>query len=131
VVAKVGLDGHDRGAKVIAQCYRDAGMEVVYTGLRRSGDELAETVLQEDADVLGLSILSGAVLPLTTRVLDALRDRGIDDVVVLVGGIISPKHADRLRELGVDATFGAGTTLAEVVRVTKECVAARRGAAPG
>ena len=122
VVAKVGLDGHDRGAKVIAQCFRDAGMEVVYTGLRRSGAELAEIVLQEDADVLGLSILSGAAVPLTARVMTALRERGLDDVVVLVGGIVSPKHGERLRELGVTGVFGTGTPLAEIVRFTREAV---------
>jgi methylmalonyl-CoA mutase C-terminal domain/subunit len=126
VVSKVGLDGHDRGAKVIALGFRDAGMEVIYTGLRRSADELAETVLQEDADVLGLSILSGAVVPLTARVMDALRTRGIEDVVVLVGGIVSAPIADELRSLGVDATFGPGTSMQEVISVTREKVALRR-----
>jgi methylmalonyl-CoA mutase C-terminal domain/subunit len=125
VVSKVGLDGHDRGAKVIAQGFRGAGMEVIYTGLRRSADELAETVLQEDADVLGLSILSGAVVPLAARVMDALRARGVDDVVVLVGGIISPAVADELRALGVDDAFGPGTSLAEVVEITRQRVRQR------
>jgi methylmalonyl-CoA mutase C-terminal domain/subunit len=127
VVSKIGLDGHDRGAKVIAKGFRDAGMEVIYTGLRRDANELAEAVLQEDADVLGLSILSGAVAPLTTRVVQALRERGLDDVVVLVGGIISPQLAEQLRAAGVDGAFGPGTSLAEIVAFTEARVAERRG----
>lgn len=122
VVSKVGLDGHDRGAKVIARAFRDAGMEVVYTGLRRSPQELAEIVLQEDADVLGLSILSGSVLRLTQRVVDALHDRGLDDVVVLVGGIVSAQLATELRSIGVDGAFGPGASLADIVRFTRERV---------
>lgn len=126
VVSKVGLDGHDRGVKVIAQGFRDAGMEVIYSGLRRSPEELAEIVLQEDATVLGLSILSGAAVPLTTRVVQALRDRGLDDVVLIVGGIISTELADRLRALGVDGAFGPGSSLAEIVEFTRTHVAERR-----
>jgi methylmalonyl-CoA mutase C-terminal domain/subunit len=131
VVSKVGLDGHERGARVIAAGFRDAGMEVIYTGLRRTPDELAEIVLQEDADVIGLSILSGAVKPLTRRVVDALHGRGLDDVVVLVGGIISPKLAEELRAIGVDAAFGPGSTLNEIVAVTRERVRAKRGSGDG
>ena len=115
VVAKVGLDGHDRGVKVVARAFRDAGMEVVYTGLRRSPQELAEIVLQEDADALGLSILSGAVVPLTRRVVDALHTAGLDDVLVIVGGIIGEREAAQLRELGVKGAFGPGTSLTEIV----------------
>jgi methylmalonyl-CoA mutase C-terminal domain/subunit len=126
VVSKVGLDGHDRGVKVIAQGFRDAGMEVIYTGLRRSADELAEIVLQEDADVLGLSILSGAAVPLAARVMKALRDRDINDVVVLVGGIVSPEVAAELKKLGVDGAFGPGTSLAEVIAFTREQVESRK-----
>jgi methylmalonyl-CoA mutase, C-terminal domain len=128
VVSKVGLDGHDRGAKVIARAFRDAGMEVIYTGLRRSPDELAEIVLQEDADVLGLSILSGSALRLTRRVVEALRARGLDDVVVLVGGIVSPKLADDLRAAGVDGAFGPGSSLGEIVDFTRERVLVQRTA---
>ena len=128
VVSKVGLDGHDRGAKVIAKALRDAGMEVIYTGLRRNADELAEIVLQEDADVLGLSILSGAVLPLTKRVVEALHARDLDDVVVLVGGIISPKLAEELRAVGVEGAFGPGSSLQEIVDFTRERVRAREAA---
>jgi len=126
VVSKVGLDGHERGAKVIAKGFRDAGMEVIYTGLRRSADELAEIVLQEDADVLGLSILSGAVKPLTQRVVNALRARGRDDVVLLVGGIVSPKLAEELRAIGVDGAFGPGSRMQEIIEFTREQIQARR-----
>jgi len=115
VVAKVGLDGHDRGVKVIARAFRDAGMEVVYTGLRRSPDELAEIVLQEDADAIGLSILSGAVVPLSRRVVEALQARGLDDVLVVVGGIVGEREVAKLRELGIEGAFGPGTSLAEIV----------------
>ena len=127
VVGKVGLDGHDRGAKVIARHFRDSGMEVIYTGLRHSAAELAETVLQEDADVLGLSILSGAVVPLTRRVVMAMRERGLDDCVILVGGIISPAMGEELRSLGVDGAFGPGSSLAEITEFTRARVAERRG----
>lgn len=128
VVAKIGLDGHDRGAKVIARGMRDAGMEVIYSGLRRSANELAEIVLQEDADVIGLSILSGAVVPLSSSVVEALRDRGLEDVVVIVGGIITPAIAERLNELGIEGAFGPGTSLEEIVAFTRAEVARRRGA---
>jgi len=127
VVAKVGLDGHDRGVKVIAKGFRDAGMEVVYSGLRRTPEELAEIVLQEDADVLGLSILSGAVVPLTSKVVQALKERELDDVVLIVGGIISTELADRLRALGVDGAFGPGSSLAEIFAFTRTAVAERAG----
>lgn len=116
VVGKIGLDGHDRGAKVIARGLRDAGMEVIYTGLRRRPEELAEVVLQEDAQVIGLSILSGAVVPLSSAMMDALHARGLDDVLVVVGGIVPPTVREQLRELGVDGAFGPGTSIAEVVR---------------
>jgi methylmalonyl-CoA mutase C-terminal domain/subunit len=126
VVAKIGLDGHDRGAKVIARGLRDAGMEVIYTGLRRGPDELAEIVLQEDADVLGLSILSGAVLGLTTTMLEALQRRGLDDVLVIVGGIIPPTLARSLSEVGVEGAFGPGSSLQEIVAFTRAEIAKRR-----
>lgn len=126
VVAKVGLDGHDRGVKVIARAFRDAGMEVIYTGLRCRADHLAEIVLQEDADVLGLSILSGAVVPLTARVLDALRARQVGDRIVLVGGIISPDMASELRAMGVDGAFGPGSSITEIVGFVREQIAKRR-----
>lgn len=120
VVAKAGLDGHDRGAKVIARAFRDAGMEVIYAGLRRSPSELAETVLQEDAQVLGLSILSGAAVPLTRRIAEALHERGIDDVLLLVGGIASPAAVQELKTLGVAEVFGPGSSIADIVRFTND-----------
>jgi methylmalonyl-CoA mutase, C-terminal domain len=115
VMTKVGLDGHDRGVKVIAQAFRDAGMEVIYAGLRRTPEEIANIVLQEDADVLGLSILSGAVVPLTQRVLGALKEREIDDVLVTVGGIVTAEAREELRVLGISGVFGPGTSIAEIV----------------
>ncbi|HEY0448253.1 cobalamin B12-binding domain-containing protein [Actinophytocola sp.] len=121
-MSKIGLDGHDRGAKVIARGLRDAGMEVIYTGLRRRPDELAEIVLQEDAQVIGLSILSGAVVPLSAAMVDALRARGLEDVLVLVGGIVPPAVRDQLRELGIEGAFGPGTAIEEIVRFTRERV---------
>lgn len=119
VVSKVGLDGHDRGAKVVAKAFRDAGMDVIYAGLRRTADDIAEIVLQEDADVLGLSILSGAVVPLVTRVKRALHVKGLDDVLVLVGGVVPESTRVQLEEIGVDGIFSAGTPLAEIVNFVK------------
>ncbi len=115
VMTKVGLDGHDRGVKVIARALRDAGMEVIYAGLRRTPDEIADIVLQEDADVLGLSILSGAVVPLTQRVVDALRTRGIDDTLIVVGGIVTADAREELLQIGITGIFGPGSSLAEIV----------------
>jgi methylmalonyl-CoA mutase, C-terminal domain len=120
VMTKVGLDGHDRGVKVIARALRDAGMEVIYAGLRRTPDEIADIVLQEDADVLGLSILSGAVVPLTQRVADALQARGIDDVLIVVGGIVGSEARDELAQRGINGVFGPGSTLAEIVDFIRE-----------
>ena len=128
VVSKIGLDGHDRGAKVIARGLRDAGMEVIYTGLRRRPEELAEIVLQEDAQVIGLSILSGAVVPLSSAMLDALKARGLDDVLVLVGGIVPPPVREKLRALGIEGAFGPGTSIEEIVNFTVAELA-RRGTA--
>lgn len=114
VVGKVGLDGHDRGVKVIAQGLRDAGMEVIYAGLRRTPAELAQIVLQEDADVLGLSILSGAVTQLSRRVVAALSEADLDDVLVVVGGITSPQIVLDLGALGIEGVFGPGTDIHSV-----------------
>ncbi len=120
VLTKVGLDGHDRGVKVIAHGLRDAGMEVVYAGLRRTADDIARILLEEDADVLGLSILSGAVLPLTKRVLEALHDRQIDDVLLVVGGIVPPAVEEELNALGVTGVFGPGASLKQIVAFIEE-----------
>lgn len=115
VMTKVGLDGHDRGVKVIAQGFRDSGMEVIYAGLRRTPDEIAEIVLQEDADILGLSILSGAVVPLTRKVIAALAARQIDDVLLIVGGIVPDEARQELNAMGVRGVFGPGSSLAEII----------------
>ena len=125
VVAKPGLDGHDRGAKVVVRAMRDAGFEVIYTGLHQTPEQVAEAVLQEDADALGLSVLSGAHMTLFPRVIDLLADKGLDDVVVFGGGIIPPADADRLRELGVAAVFTPGATMASITEWLESALDAR------
>jgi methylmalonyl-CoA mutase C-terminal domain/subunit len=115
VVAKPGLDGHDRGAKIIARALRDAGMEVIYTGLHQTPEQIAETVLQEDADAVGLSILSGAHMTLVPRVVKLLKDQGADDVVVTVGGTIPADDIPELKELGVAEVFTPGSSTQEIV----------------
>lgn len=126
VVTKVGLDGHDRGVKVIAQALRDAGMEVVYAGLRRTPEEIARIVLEEDADVLGLSILSGAVLPLTKRVKEALVAQALEDVLLVVGGIVPPEIRKPLADLGVTGVFGPGSSLTEVIGYIRDNIPKER-----
>ncbi len=117
LVAKPGLDGHDRGAMVVARALRDAGMEVIYTGLRQTPEMVAEAALQEDVDLIGLSILSGAHMALVPRILELLEEQGQDDVHVLLGGIIPDEDVDRLEELGVAAIFGPGTPTTEIISV--------------
>ena len=114
LIAKPGLDGHDRGAKVLARGLRDEGFEVVYTGLRQTPEMIVTAALQEDVDVVGLSILSGAHMTLVPRVCTQLRERGLDDVLVTVGGIIPDDDIEPLREAGVAGVFGPGTTIREV-----------------
>ena len=114
IIAKPGLDGHDRGAKVLARGLRDEGFEVVYTGLRQTPEMVAAAALQEDADVVGLSILSGAHMTLVPRICRLLRERGMDDVLVVAGGIIPDDDVEALRTEGVAAVFGPGTKIAEV-----------------
>jgi methylmalonyl-CoA mutase C-terminal domain/subunit len=116
VIAKPGLDGHDRGAKVIARALRDAGMEVIYTGLRQSPEQIVAAAAQEDADVIGLSILSGAHLPICRRVLELLRERDMESVRVFVGGIIPTQDIAELERLGVAGIFLPGTSTQDVVR---------------
>jgi methylmalonyl-CoA mutase cobalamin-binding domain/chain len=128
LIAKPGLDGHDRGAKVIARALRDAGMEVVYTGIRQTPEMIAETALQEDVEAIGLSILSGAHLSVVPRVRQELAARGLDDVVVWVGGIIPAGDVEPLRAAGVAAVFGPGSTLDETVAFVRLAVDARRAA---
>jgi methylmalonyl-CoA mutase C-terminal domain/subunit len=115
VVAKVGLDGHDRGAKIIARALRDAGMEVIYTGLHQTPEQIVETAIQEDADAVGISILSGAHMTLVPRVLDLLRDQGAEDVVVVVGGTIPADDAAELKRVGVAEVFTPGAPTGEIV----------------
>ena len=114
LIAKPGLDGHDRGAKVLARGLRDEGFEVVYTGLRQTPEMIATAALQEDVDVVGLSILSGAHMTLLPRICALLRERGLDDVLVVAGGIVPDEDVPHLREAGVAAVFGPGTTIGEV-----------------
>ncbi|MCD6554014.1 MAG: methylmalonyl-CoA mutase [Chloroflexi bacterium] len=115
LVAKPGLDGHDRGAKVVARALRDAGMEVIYTGLRQTPEMIVEAAIQEDVDVVGLSILSGAHMTLVPRVVNLLRDNGVDDVLVVVGGIIPDEDVPALNEIGVRGIFGPGTPTQDIV----------------
>lgn len=122
LVAKVGLDGHDRGAKVIARALRDAGMEVIYTGLQQTPDMIAEAALQEDVQIIGLSILSGAHMTLVPRVLDSLKSHGLDDVKVIVGGIIPADDIEKLKEIGVKGVFGPGSKTEEIIGFIREQV---------
>jgi len=124
VVAKPGLDGHDRGAKVVARALRDAGMEVVYTGLHQTPEQIVETVVQEDADAVGLSVLSGAHMTLFARLAELLDERGIDDVVVFGGGIIPDEDIPELERLGVQKIFTPGATTEEIVGWVREHVGA-------
>jgi methylmalonyl-CoA mutase C-terminal domain/subunit len=120
LVAKPGLDGHDRGAKVVAHALRDAGVEVVYSGLKRTPEEIVAEAIQEDVDVVGLSILAGAHLTLSQRVLEGLRAQGAADIRVVVGGTIPPRDVERLRALGVERVFPMGTPLPDIVAAFKE-----------
>ena len=115
VIAKPGLDGHDRGAKIVARALRDAGMEVVYTGLHQTPEQIVETVVQEDADAVGLSVLSGAHMTLFARLAELMDERGIDDVVVFGGGIIPDEDIPELERLGVGRIFTPGATTTEIV----------------
>jgi methylmalonyl-CoA mutase, C-terminal domain len=122
VVAKPGLDGHDRGAKIIARALRDAGMEVIYTGLHQTPEQIVETVIQEDADAVGLSILSGAHMTLVPRVLELLREQGVDDVIVTLGGTIPSDDVKELKELGVAEVFTPGASTEQAVEFIRGAV---------
>lgn len=130
LVAKPGLDGHDRGAKVIARALRDAGMEVIYTGIRQTPQMIVEAALQEDVDVIGLSILSGAHKELFPQIFDGLRENGMDDVLVIAGGTLPEDDRSGLQEMGVKAVFGPGTSTSDIVDFIRQAVAERgeRGA---
>ena len=115
MIAKPGLDGHDRGAKIIARALRDAGMEVIYTGLHQTPEQIVETAIQEDADAVGISILSGAHMTLVPRILEGLRENGIDDVLVVVGGTIPKDDVRALKEQGVAEVFTPGSPMSDIV----------------
>jgi methylmalonyl-CoA mutase C-terminal domain/subunit len=129
VVAKPGLDGHDRGAKIIARALRDAGMEVIYTGLHQTPEQIAETVIQEDADAVGLSILSGAHMTLVPKVVALLKAEGVDDVLVTVGGTIPADDIPELKELGVAEVFTPGAGTDDIVEFIQERATARHAEA--
>jgi methylmalonyl-CoA mutase C-terminal domain/subunit len=126
VVAKPGLDGHDRGAKIIARALRDAGMEVIYTGLHQTPEQIVETVIQEDADAVGLSILSGAHMTLVPRIIELLREQEVDDVVITLGGTIPSEDIAALKELGVAEVFTPGASTEAAVEFIRSAVAAAR-----
>jgi methylmalonyl-CoA mutase C-terminal domain/subunit len=123
VIAKPGLDGHDRGAKIIARALRDAGMEVIYTGLHQTPEQIVETAIQEDADAVGISILSGAHMTLVPRIVEGLRDNGAEDVLVVVGGTIPVADAEELKRRGVAAVFTPGAPTSEIVEFLARAVA--------
>ena len=125
LIAKPGLDGHDRGAKVVARALRDAGMEVIYTGLRQTPEMIAEAALQEDVDAVGLSILSGAHNVLLPRIVEALRERGLGDVPVFAGGIIPDEDIPALQQAGVSGIFGPGSPIADIVAFIRAHTPAR------
>jgi methylmalonyl-CoA mutase C-terminal domain/subunit len=124
VVAKPGLDGHDRGAKIIARALRDAGMEVIYTGLHQTPEQIVETVIQEDAQAVGLSVLSGAHMTLVPRIVALLEEQGIDDVVVIVGGTIPGDDIPELKRLGVAEVFGPGSSTEAIIDFIRDAVTA-------
>jgi methylmalonyl-CoA mutase C-terminal domain/subunit len=128
VVAKPGLDGHDRGAKIIARALRDAGMEVIYTGLHQTPEQIVETVIQEDADAVGLSILSGAHMTLVPRIVELLREQGIDDVLLTVGGTIPNDDIPELKRLGVAEVFTPGASTQEIIDFIQSAVGERERA---
>jgi len=125
LVAKPGLDGHDRGAKVVARALRDAGMEVIYTGIRQTPEMIVEAAIQEDVDVVGLSILSGAHLELFPPIIDGLKSKGVTDIPIIAGGIIPDEDIPTLKQLGVKAVFGPGTSTGNIASFIKEQLAAQ------
>ena len=128
LVAKPGLDGHDRGAKVVARALRDAGMEVIYTGIRQTPEMIAEAALQEDVDVVGLSILSGAHRDLFPRIVEQLKQKQLDDVILVCGGIIPDDDIPAVKQMGFAGVFGPGTSTQDIAAFIREQVAQKRGA---
>ena len=131
VVAKAGLDGHDRGAKVVARALRDAGMEVIYTGVHQTPEQVVETALQEDADAIGVSLLSGAHNYVFPRIAELMKEKGMLDVLLFGGGIIPAEDAERLKEHGVERVFQPGASLEEIVTYLRAAVTQRRGVTDG
>ena len=125
LVAKPGLDGHDRGAKVVARALRDAGFEVIYTGIRQTPEMIVQAALQEDVDAIGLSILSGAHLDLFPAIVNGLKEKGLDDVAIFAGGIIPREDYEELKQMGISGIFGPGTSLKDIVDFTREVTEAR------
>jgi len=125
LVAKPGLDGHDRGAKVVAQALRDAGMEVIYTGLHQTIDQIINTAIQEDVDVIGLSIMSGAHLPICEKLVKKMQEKKIEDMILVVGGVIPKRDIPKLQRIGIEGIFPGGTPFDESIRWIKERVKAR------
>ncbi|MEM0058471.1 MAG: cobalamin B12-binding domain-containing protein [Candidatus Bathyarchaeia archaeon] len=126
LIAKPGLDSHDRGAKIVARALRDAGMEVIYTGLRQTPEQIVETALQEDVDVIGLSILSGAHMALFPRIMELLKEKGLTDVLVFAGGIIPEEDIPELKKIGIKEVFGPGTPTDRIVKYVLENAPKRR-----
>ncbi len=125
LVAKPGLDGHDRGAKVVAQALRDAGMEVIYTGLHQTIDQIVHTAIQEDVDVIGLSIMSGAHLPICEKLVKKMKEEKIEDILLVVGGVIPKRDISLLQKMGIEGVFPGGTPFEESIRWIKENVKTR------
>ena len=122
LVAKPGLDGHDRGAKVMAHALKDAGMEVIYTGLHQTVPSIMKTAIEEDVDVIGLSIMSGAHIPISKKIMEAIKEEGLDDVIVVVGGVIPTKDISLLKDIGVSGVFPGGTPFKESIKFIREHV---------
>ena len=122
IVAKPGLDGHDRGSKVMAHALKDAGMEVIYTGLHQTVPSIIKTAIEEDVDVIGLSIMSGAHIPISKKIMEAIKEEGLDDVIVVVGGVIPTKDISLLKDIGVSGVFPGGTPFKESIKFIKEHV---------
>lgn len=126
IVAKPGLDSHDRGAKIVARAFRDAGMEVIYTGLRQTPEQIVETALQEDVDVIGLSILSGAHMTLFPKIVELIKQKGLENILVFAGGIIPDQDVPALKKMGIKEVFGPGTPTDELIKFVRNNISKRK-----
>lgn len=126
VIGKPGLDGHDRGAKVVSRALRDAGMEVIYTGIRQTPSEIVETAIEEDADIIGLSILSGAHIRLSSKLIDKMKEKNVDNIPVFLGGIIPEDDIPELKDIGIAEVFGPGTPLETIIQKVKDIVMGKK-----